>query len=351
LRDDRIWIAWESQRRSLNLSARLQAPLFLCLDERRGWKRYPLSISKTVKKLAAMRGRTVMVQNPSMVLAALACLFKERFGYSLVVDRHSNFGYLAGGRAGWKRRLSDLLSDYTLRGADLTIVTNRELADRVGQAGGRAFVLPDPFPDSDPAGPSAEYPAAGEPRSQGSHTGTMRAPLEVLFVSSWAFDEPIAETIEACRKLQGEVTVRITGKVKPACAHLLKDAPPNFRPTGFLSDRDYFDLMARSDAVMAVTSRDATLVCGGYEGAAMGKPLILGDSEALREYFDSGCVYTDGTAEDLARQLRLLRAGLPAFTRAIRLFHARRKTEWDGRLAELEKLLDGRARRTSRPDG
>jgi glycosyltransferase involved in cell wall biosynthesis len=287
-----------------------------------------------------MRGRTVIVQNPSMVLAALACLFKARFGYSLVVDRHSNFGYLAGAGAGLKRRLSDLLSDYTLRGADLTIVTNRELADHVERAGGRPFVLPDPFPELD-----AHLPDARDPAAWAARDGSARAPLEVLFVSSWAFDEPIAETIEACRRLQGEVTVRITGKVRSAYARLLEGAPPNFKPTGFLSDREYFDLMARSDAVMAVTSRAATLVCGGYEGAAMGKPLILGNSGALRGYFDSGCVYTDGSAGDLVNQLRLLRGERKAFTRAIRLFHARRKLEWDGRLAELEAILEGLAAR------
>ncbi|HKP97261.1 MAG TPA: hypothetical protein VJ385_16045 [Fibrobacteria bacterium] len=331
----RVWIAWEKQRRSLNLSRRLGARLFLCLDEGRGWKRYPLSIAKTVRELRRLRGHTVVVQNPSMVLAALACLLKKPFGYSLTVDRHSNFGFLAGARAGFKRRLSDLLSDYTLRHADLTLVTNDELRDRVERAGGRGFTLPDPFPD--PRGPR-DGPIL-RPRPEG-------APKEILFVSSWAFDEPIAQTVEACRRLRGEIIVRITGRMKPGFARLVREAPDNFVPTGFLSDRDYFALMAECDAVMAVTHRAATLVCGGYEGAAMGKPLILGNSAALRAYFDEGCVYTDGSAGDLETQMRGLIADLPAHARGIRRFHARRREEWDARLAELESLLPrpGRAR-------
>lgn len=333
---DRVWIAWESQRRSLNLSARLGARLLLCLDEDKGWKRYPLSVRKTLAELRTRRGRTVVVQNPSMVLAALGCLFRKPLGYSLVVDRHSNFSHLAQGKPGLKRRLSDLLSGYTLRNANVTIVTNAELAETVEKAGGRAFVLPDPFPQRFPRASKvmAEAMAAGnaaEPRP--------RAPKEILFVSSWSFDEPIAATMEACRNLQGEAIVRITGRPKPEYARLLRNAPPNFIPTGFLEEDRYFSLMAQSDAVMAVTNREATLVCGGYEGAALGKPLILGDSRALRGYFDAGCVHTDGTAADVEAKIRTLLADLPAYRDGIRGFYARRSAEWEGKLADLESIL------------
>lgn len=333
---DRVWIAWERQRRSLNLSARLGARLLLCLDEDKGWKRYPLSVRKTLAELRTRRGRTVMVQNPSMVLAALGCLLRKPLGYSLVVDRHSNFSQLAQGKPGLKRRLSDLLSGYTIRNANVTIVTNGELAESVEKAGGRAFVLPDPFPQRFPRASKdmAEDMAAADPRAPGS-------PREILFVSSWSFDEPIAATMEACRNLQGEVIVRITGRPKPEYARLLRNAPPNFIPTGFLEEDRYFALMAKSDAVMAVTDRAATLVCGGYEGAALGKPLILGDSQALRSYFDAGSVHTDGTAADVEAKIRMLLADLPAYVDGIRGFYARRSVEWEGRLGELENVLQG----------
>lgn len=338
-RNDRIWIAWERQRRSLSLSQRLDARLVLRLDENRGWLRYPVSIAATIALLWRRRGATILVQNPSMVLAALACLLKKAFGYALVVDRHSNFGFLAGKNAGLKRRLSDLLSAYTLRHADLTIVTNVELRQHVDRAGGRGYVLPDPFPDPGEfreAQNRVETPA----RQASAPAAGPRRPLEVLFVSSWAFDEPIAETIEACRMLKDEVVVRISGSPKPAHARLLARAPENFQPTGFVSDSDYFALMARSDAVMAVTSRAATLVCGGYEAVAMGKPLLLGNSETLRDYFRFGCLYTDGTAADIGHQLRKLAAGLPDLRKGVERLYAMRSAEWEERLDNLESILD-----------
>lgn len=328
----RTWIAWETQRRSLGLAASLRAELRLFLHG--GWSRFPRCLADTAALLARRRRGLVFVQNPSMVLAAWAGALKGVFGYTLVVDRHSNFGFLAGEGAGLKRRLSDLLSDYTLRKADLTLVTNSELAGYVERAGGRAFVLPDPFPDL----------SAWRPLVEASEADSgPRRPREILFVSSWAFDEPIEAALEACRRMRGEVVIRITGRMPARYARLLRSAPDNFIPTGFMSGNDFLAAMAKCDAVMAVTRREATLVCGGYEGAAMGKPLILGDSRALREYFDAGCVYTDGSAGDLEARIRELLADLPAYRAAIRAWHARRADEWDGRLAALEGELAGLA--------
>lgn len=322
----KTWIAWETQRRSLSLSERLGADLKLFLHK--GRMRYPRCLADTAALLAKHRGEVVCVQNPSMILAAWAGALKGILGYTLVVDRHSNFSHLAGTNVGLKRRLSDLLSGFTLRRADLTIVTNRELADLVDRSGGRAFVLPDPFPDLSAWRPKAE---AAEARP--------RPVREVLFVSSWAFDEPIEAAIEACRRLKGEIVMKITGRVPAGFRRMLRAAPENFVPTGFLSEDGFFTAMAESDAVMAVTQREATLVCGGYEGASLGKPLILGNSRALREYFDQGCVYTDGSAEDLADRIRDLMANLPAQREAIRGWHQRRSAEWDTRLAALQGAL------------
>jgi len=332
-RPGRVWIAWERQRRSLELAARLGADLRLFLDENRGWLRYPLSAFRTVRLLRACRGKDVFVQNPSMVLAALAGILKRPLGYRLVVDRHSNFGFLSGGNSGLKRRLSDLLSDFTLRRADATVVTNPELAAFVEKRGGRPFVLPDPFPEI----PAHALEAPGFPAPRGAD-----APREILFVSSWAFDEPIEQAIEACRALRGRVIVRITGRPKPAYARLLQGAPDNFVPTGFIPDSQYFALMARCDAVLAVTTRPCTLVCGAYEALALGKPLILGDSDALRDYFDDGAVYTDATVPGLIRSLEAVCADLPALRDGARRLYRKRHAQWQDRLESLEWLLDRR---------
>jgi glycosyltransferase involved in cell wall biosynthesis len=308
--------------------------LRLLLHEGKGWRRYPLSAWETAKILRASRGKAVFVQNPSMVLAVWAGILKPVFGYTLIVDRHSNFPFLSStgaGTSGWKRLVSGLLSDLSLRLADLTIVTNPELAVHVERRGGRPLVLPDPFP---------RVPASALEASAFLRPRPPDAPKEVLFVSSWAFDEPLAAVMEACRGLRGKVNVRVTGRPKPAYADMLREAPDNFIPTGFLSEQEYFALMAKCDAVIAVTSRSCTLVCGAYEAIVLGKPMILGGSPALREYFDEGAAYTDGSAADMVRALNEVLEDLPARREAVRRLLERRAPEWEGRLDTLEYVVD-----------
>lgn len=86
-----VWIAWESQRRSLTLSSKLGCSLRI-LDFGGGdLLRYPWSACRTLVLLFSQRPSLVVVQNPSMALAALACACKRALGFVLVVDRHSNF--------------------------------------------------------------------------------------------------------------------------------------------------------------------------------------------------------------------------------------------------------------------
>lgn len=319
-----IWIAWERQRRSLSMADRLGARLMLLTYDASKLRRYPLSAWHTVRELRRSAGGTVFVQNPSQVLAALAALLKGYFAIVLVVDRHSNFVELESSKSPLRNMVESALSNYSVRRADLTIVTNRELSILVQKKGGRPFVLPDPFPLVRSLTPPV-------PRSA--------RPFELLFVASWSADEPIAAAIELCRRLGDDIVVRITGRVKPDYHDLLNDAPANFVATGFISDDEYFDLMSHADAVLAVTTRPATLTCGAYEAVTMGKPMVLGDSPSVRDYFDSGAVYTDGTPADLEKQVRVLMADLPRYREQVQQFHSRREKEWDKRLKELQDTI------------
>ncbi len=319
----RVWIAWEIQRRTLNLSGKLNARLVIFNDEDKGFVRYPLSVLKTLFVLWKYRGERVFVQFPSMFLAALACFMKPLLRYALVVDRHTDFSLELAPPYGWKDRLILFLSAYTLRRADLTIVTNSEMAAGVEAQGGRSFVLPDPYPDFEAA------PARAAEK-----------PLEILFVSTWAEDEPILEVMEACRVLGPEVRVHVSGKMKKKFEAAVAGAPSNFIPTGFLSDEKYFERMSSADCVMAITTRPATLVCGAYEAISLGKPLLLGDSRVLREYFHQGALYTCGTSSDIADRLRELPGRLPELQGEILRFREQSRADWEKRLAGLNAVLE-----------
>lgn len=318
------WIAWETQRRSLTLSGHLGFGLSVFDHGGPSFLRYPWSALRTLALLARRRPSLVVVQNPSMALAALACACKRVMGYALAVDRHSNF--LLGGRRtdGWKARLFMAMSGYTIRNADVTIVTNQEIAAKVVAASGRPFILPDPYPDLE----VAPLPAR-------------RAIPEIVFVCSWAPDEPIPEMMEACAAMRGEMILHVTGRPKPEHAGLLKRAPDNFRPTGFLSDPDYFRLLEGADALAVLTTQPSTLLCGAYEGIALGKPLLLSGSKVLRDYFTAGAVFLDSHDPDeiavktrrlLSRRLEVREEGLA--------FLERSRAAWRERFADLRRILE-----------
>ncbi len=338
-RTDRIWIAWETQRRTLSLSNRLGARLFILEFEHLGPLRYPVSLVRTAVLLWRYRLGTVFVQNPSLLLAAFAGALKPLLGYRLVVDRHSNF--LLGDRkvGPWKRKLFHALSRFSIRRADLTLITNEEIHSRFIQDFGRGFILPDPYP---------ELGAVQSPRTHGDGE-----PLEVLFVSTWQNDEPIVEAMEACRRLGIKVRLHITGKPKARYASHLERRPENFIPTGFVPDAEYFELMRRADCVMAISKWPSVLVCGAYEAVSLGKPAIVNDSRVTRDYFRRGFVYTDGTTEDLERALLEVSRRLPELRRDISAFRVSSAEAWEQRLQELDaaiQAIEPAGSRSRRPD-
>ncbi|MEO6095366.1 MAG: hypothetical protein ABIW76_06720 [Fibrobacteria bacterium] len=317
----RVWIAWETQRRSLNLSRRVGAELVILDLDRLGRWRYLVSVAKTVKVLFAYRGKTVFVQNPSMILATLACLLKPVLGYLLVVDRHTAYMDARSGGPP-KQRLMRALSIFTLRHASLTIVTNAQLLRKVKLCGGRGAILPDPSPELEIAPPR-------------DHSG----PFEILLVSSWAPDEPIAAVAEAARLLGPGFRIWVSGNPKSRFAEVLAGKPENFTPTGFLPDSEYFDLMRRMDCVAALTTRGATLVCGAYEAISLGKPVVLGNSKVLKDYFSLGAVYSDCSAADLARKIAQVSREYARFHGEILVFREKSRTEWEKSLLQVEDCI------------
>ena len=64
--------------------------------------------------------------------------------------------------------------------------------------------------------------------------------------------------------------------------------PANLTATGFLSDDDYWRQLRVRPSIVVLTTRPATLLSGGYEAMAVGRPLVISDHGVLRDYF-GGC--------------------------------------------------------------
>ena len=237
--------------------------------------RYLALLRRTAVLLVRRRPSVVVTQCPSTVLGLLAAMLKPLLGFTFVADLHNAAidPTLANG-------LHRKLLAFIRRTADLCIVSNPNLVAAVERDGGAAFVLPDKLPKLPPqaVGP------AGPTRT-------------VVFVCTYASDEPWREVIEAARLMDPQVTMFITGN----CSRVqLPPRPDNVYLTGFLSERDYIALLRAADVIVDLTCLDDCLVCGAYEAASLGKPLVTSDTSALRKYFNRGTVYTKHDSRALA---------------------------------------------------
>lgn len=315
-----IWVTWENQRRNHELSVALGAKLFELsyIDEIRvRFKKYIIGIGKTWHIFNRTRPALVFCQNPSLVLALFAIIVKRFFGFNVVVDAHNAGIFPAEGRSLLLRRLSAFIQ----RGADLTIVTNDALKRHVEDNGGRCFVLPDKIPD---------IPAMAPVKLKGD--------VNLLFICSYAEDEPYEVVFEAARCIERNVCIYVTGNyrkrnIEPSLL------PENVVLLGYISEQHYVEMLNSVDATIDLTTRDNCLVCGAYETVAVEKPMLLSNTAALRGYFSMGAVYADNTVDGLVRAINDFVHKEPLLVEEVKKLKVKRRAQWEEKKLELLKLI------------
>lgn len=323
-KNESIWITWENQRRTNELARALDVPLCKYSSKRRYLIRVLLLSLRTSLKLLLTRPKRVIVQNPSIILATVACLMKPLLGYAMVVDRHSNFRLERAHLPSLKEKVFQLLSRYTIRKADLTIVTNEFLKNVVESWGGRGFVLQDKLPNLALA---EKIELVGK--------------ANVVFVCSYSGDEPVTEVIEAARLMNPSTVIYITGDNRRLKREIIDGAPANVIFTGFLSEKNYQSLLWSCDVILALTTADHFLLCGAYEGVALRKPLVLSNTEDLQSYFCKGVVYTENQAKSIARAIHLAIEKKADLQREAIELGIELSNDWQAKFSRMASLING----------
>lgn len=290
-----LWVTWEVQRRNRSLSSELGAKL-VEIDVRHGRTlRYPISLYRTLMAILKNKPAILFVQNPSLLLAMTGIIYNKLSKRPLIIDSH-NAGITPSSRI--LSSVLDKLARYIIRNTPMTVVTNDALADYVKSVGGHPIVLPDPLP-------RLQRPDIGYP---------LRGKFNVVFICTWALDEPYEEVIQASEFLDNDIYIYITGNGgnKP---NRFKPLPENIVLTGFLNEDDFSSLLFNADAIMDLTTRENCLVCGAYEAISTGKPLLLSDTRALRNYFDCGAIFTKNNARDIASSILYMTRNIGQLTR------------------------------------
>ncbi len=116
--------------------------------------------------------------------------------------------------------------------------------------------------------------------------------------------------------------------------------PANVVLTGYISDDEYEEMLHSVDITIDLTSRENCLVCGAYESVAAEKPMILSNTEALRDYFSMGAVYTDHTSEPLKKAIEEIIKRKDELREQIRELKKIRTAEWKERKKDLDIFLN-----------
>ena len=279
-----IWIAWEKHRRSSEIARVFpDMGLFQFEFDAPRLVRYVVLLARTGKVLLKEKPDIIFVQNPSLVLTVYMIIICKMLGLTCIVDAHNEGVKPFSSKLNWLLPLYGWIHKY----ADLTVVTNQELAEVVTANGGNPFVLADKLPEFQ------EY-----------HPVELKGKYNIVYICSFEKDEPYQEVIEAARLLDPNMYFYITGNYRKASQEIVENAPSNVVFCGYLAEPDYINLLYSCDVIMDLTMIDNCLVCGAYEAVSLGKPTILSDTKAIRHYFSQGAVYTENTAQDIAKSVR-----------------------------------------------
>jgi len=275
--------------------------------------RYCLTAIKTIELLCKVRPDIILVQNPphfAIVVVWVYCLFsKARF----VTDSHS----AAFNMRPWK----DLFWLYRLlaKQALANIIHNEPMAKQVAVQGIPAVItlhnMPFHFVETEGGFP-------------------LRAGFNVVFVCTFASDEPIDDVIKAARNLP-DVNFYITGNLKHAPRDFSSGISSNVIFTDFLPDADYVSLVKECDVVIALTTRDMTMSNGAYEALELGKPIVTSDWPVLRKTYPKGAVLIDNSAESLVRAIVQIRDHYSRFISEISILREESHTIWNDSFSRL----------------
>ena len=269
-----IWLTWESQVRNESMAKGLGIELVEFRLPKSKFSRYAVGIARTIALLFARKPDVVFAPNPSLILTILLLVSRPIFRYRFISDAH-----YGGVQSGSDRNVKQRILNWIHKSANFVIVTNTNHQDFVNANGGDGLICQDPFPSSELIDAVRSEPVSVRPKC-------------VAFICSFDQDEPYENVFEAFERLvlEDDFSLLVTGNylrvgIEPADY-------PHVQFLGYVDRIDYYRVLRDSELIIDLTTNDNCLVCGAYEGVVFGTPLVLSDTEATREYFREGVVYS-----------------------------------------------------------
>ena len=277
--NNRIWITWHYSARSRNLAKYLNLQIFEIFIVKNAFLRHFISSWWTIWILFRKRPNVIFIQL-SFLLLLICALYKIfRFGkVKIVADCHTKA--LRRKAKGPINKIFWTLKRFSFSKVNLSVVSNAGMISDIEKLHSNYILLPDKIPEID------------------FEENVNKKRTYCVYVSSFAVDEPVDEIFEVAKLLQKNLDFYWTGKVDESKIKN-KSIPDSLKLTGYLDFDDYYNLIGNADCILALTTEHDCLQSGAYEALSVEVPMVISDSEALRDYFKSSAVYTKHNPEDI----------------------------------------------------
>ncbi|TCK84946.1 hypothetical protein C8N28_0242 [Albibacterium bauzanense] len=278
---------------------------------------------ETLWMLLKRRPKTLWVQLPPTPLLNIALIYKRFFNKNMIIIADCHNGLFSDK---WARFLGNCS---TLNKADLILVHNHvieRIAIERGVKASKLLVL-------------ETKPAYKNTQNISSYNLNIQTPW-ILMPCAFAIDEPISVVFEAA-KLIPEIQILISGDTRRAVGiHDLNKIPENVTLTGYLSEDDYESLFIQAHAILGLTTESHIQLSVANEATGFEKPMILSDTELLRDLFNKGAVYVDTLSPmSLAEGIKTAILNKDSLAEDVRVLKIERNKKWEMQATRTKEAI------------
>jgi hypothetical protein len=344
-----VFIVWEPHSpRAEGLSQFLGANLYILRDKIQKRFHAPLQyiklFTRTLNILRKEKPEIIFCQLPP-IFCAISAMVYGFFSHKkcrIVLDMHTGAFHKP-----WS--YFKFLNKWVMKRASFIIVTNTELLeDLPAEYLGRSIVLEDRIPEI-----QSIKQGRNVSRIDNSKTEVHRSEITLELANQikeprfkiaviWSFspDEPLEEVLAAAAS-KPEIIFYITHDVSRANKQILNKKTDNVILTGFLEYNEYLTLLAEVNAIMVLTTRDKTMLCGAYEAVALEKPLIISNFKPLKRYFHKGAFYVDNSANEIQKAIEYVTHTTEEMTKEMSYLRQEKTNEWKKKFIDFRSQLYG----------
>jgi len=259
-------IAWRKlSRRSELLAQALNGNILFFKDN----LPYVRAIVKTFVSVLRQKPRVLLLQLPQGPLLLEAYLLKKLVGCKIIADVHTGFVL----NTDWRGLVLNAPFTRLLSLADIVVAHNETQIDIIPKnAKNKTIVVYDPW---------NFIPTKGKADKQENY---------MVFPASFAPDEPLEEIIEAVNTSNQPVKLYITGNWK-RMPELKKYETEKIQFTGFLSNREFNNLLSGASAIITGTTREYTTMMSAWEAIAYNKPLVVTATKTLKTMYPHSVIF------------------------------------------------------------